>query len=487
MKFKSLAGLLLTTLLLNGCSSNEENKKETKTDDKDCIIKEDTTIELLCMLDSKYVPHVNTLIKSFEEKEPHVKVIYSNPKGSGIYSMIEKAVIAGFYKEDYPDLVQCYPDHVVKYLAKGYAVDFNSFINDKTYGLSEEEQQDYISSFMEEGRQYIEEGTYSMPFCKSTELLYYNAEILLGLTLDGINNNQPLDENYLNNLTWSELFDNLCPKLEEYDDTLPNEEKILPTANERAIVTYDSDENLFITLAKQYGYGYTSYDKDNDIASIDFDNQDMKDLMKYLKIQKDKGYFQTYKTNGDYVSSLFTSGKSLFTISSTAGVTYNFNYKNPFKVGVARLPQAELGDEHYYSINQGPSLCILDHKDDNRALASYLLWKHMTSKENSTFWSLNTGYMPIRTSAFTSEEYQASLVVKEDTTLEGHLTIDNKNKIAEVKDFTFNTPLFRGSGNARTNVGLIVEKCLKSNDLDAEIDEIFHQYAEDARSYINKN
>ena len=95
--------------------------------------------------------------------------------------------------------------------------------------------------------------------------------------------------------------------------------------------------------------------------------------------------------------------------------------------------------------------------------------------------------MPIRNSSFTSDEYKSHQVITEETPLEEHLKIDNRNKIAEVKDFTFNTPLFRGSGNARTNVGLIVEKCLKSSDLDAEIDEIFHQYAEDARSYINKN
>ena len=483
---KSFIALLLTTLLISGCSSNNNEKKDEDNNDDDYLIKEDTTIEFLSMLNSDYISYAEELIKSFEEKEPHVKVILSNPLGSGNYSMLEKTVIAGFFKEDYPDLVQCYPDNVVKYLAKGKAYNVDNYINNSTYGLSEEEKQDYISSFMQEGRGYKEEGTYSLPYCKSTELMYYNAEILLGLTIDGINNSNPIDEEYLNSLTWEELFDNLCPKLEEYNSSLPENEKILSDSS-RAIVTYDSDENLFITLAEKYGYGYTSYDKEHDVASIDFDNPEMKSLISKFKSYKDKGYFETKYSYGTYVSSLFTAKNSLFTISSTAGVSYNFNDKNPFKVGVARLPHAASQGNNYCSINQGPSLCILDHKDNNRSLASFLLWKHMTSKDNSTFWSLKTGYMPIRNSSFTSEEYLASLVVNEETTLKERLEIDNRNKIAEVKEMTFNTLLFRGSGNARTNVGLLVRDCLLSTDLANEIDDIFTSYAEDSRTYINKD
>ena len=483
---KSFVAMLLTTLLISGCSSNNNKNKNEGISDENYLIKEDTTIEFLSMLNGEYITHAETLIKSFEKQEPHVKVILSNPLGSGNYSMLEKTVIAGFFKEDYPDLVQCYPDNVVKYIAKDKAYNVDNYINNPTYGLSEEEKQDYISSFMQEGQGYKEEGTYSLPYCKSTELMYYNAEVLLGLTISGINNSNPIDEAYLNNLTWEELFDNLCPKLEEYNATLAEGKKILSDSS-RAIVTYDSDENLFITLAKQYDYGYTSYDKEHDTASIDFDNPEMKSLISKFKSYKDKGYFETKYSYGTYVSSLFTAKNSLFTISSTAGVSYNFNDKNPFRVGVARLPHASSQGNDYCSINQGPSLCVLDHKDNNRSLASFLLWKYMTSKENSTFWSLKTGYMPIRNSSFTSEDYLASSVVDEETTLKEQLEIDNRNKIAEVKEMTFNTPLFRGSGNARTNVGLLVRDCLLSTDLASEIDEIFASYAEDARSYIKKN
>ena len=473
---------VLLPLILTACGSSNKEKEKENIDDGSYFIKDDVTIDFLYMSDSNYNDELEEIIDGFKKEEPHVKVNLYNPQGSGSYAMIEKTVISGFFKEDYPDLVQCYPDNVVKYLAKGYALNIDTYLNDEEYGLSEEEKEDYISSFLDEGRQYTVEGTYSLPFCKSTELLYYNADALLGLKLDGINNDKELDEAYLSDLTWEELFDKLCPALKAYNDSLLNEEKIIVDSPDSAIFTYDSDENIFITLANQYGYPYTSIDE-NGKGSIDFDNQDMKDLMLKFKDAKDSGYLKTKRSNdGNYVSYLFQDRKALFTVSSTAGLTYTYSYNNPFKVGISKIPYAK--GKAYSSINQGPSVCILDHFDDNRSLASYLLWKYMTNEYNSSYWSLSTGYIGIRNSDYERDEYKEALVVKEDASLYDIAKADCLIKISEIINDTFNTPVFRGSGNARTNVGLLVGECLNSNDLDNEIDEIFSRYSEDAKSYL---
>ena len=247
------------------------------------------------------------------------------------------------------------------------------------------------------------------------------------------------------------------------------------------IVTYDSDENFFITLANQYNYGYTSVDN-NGKGSIDFDNANMKALMKTLRSAKDNGYLQTRGSYDDYVSYLFTGKKSLFTISSTAGLSYNYDKNNPFKIGIAKLPKAE--GKEYSSINQGPSVCLLDHEDDNRALASYLFWKYITNEKNSSLWAVNTGYMGIRESSYTSPEYLAALDVKDSTDLYEKAVSDNLKMIKEVSNTTFNTSVFRGSGNARTNVGKLLKDCLTVSDLDAEIDALFKSYSDDAKTYL---
>jgi ABC-type glycerol-3-phosphate transport system substrate-binding protein len=204
--------------------------------------------------------------------------------------------------------------------------------------------------------------------------------------------------------------------------------------------------------------------------------------MKMLNSAKKSGFLQTKITYDDYVSELFTKRKCLFTVSSTAGLSYNYNSSNPFKIGVAKIPHADGKD--FSCINQGPSVCILDHKDENRSLASYLFWKHLTNKANSSSWALDTGYMGIRNSSYQSEEYIAAINDKSED-LYKQAVADNLKKIVEVSSTTFNTPVFRGSSNARKNVGLLLSDCLLSNDIDNEIDDLFAYYSNDAKQYLN--
>ena len=477
-------GALLFLLL--GCNANSSsNNSNQNIIDGDFFVKEDVTIEFLCLTDNHYKSSLERMISEFEALEPHVKVNLTNPSAAGNYSVLEKTVIAGFFKEDYPDIVQCYPDNVVKYIDRNKAINLDPYLSNEQYGLKEEKD-DYIDTFLKEGTHYAVEGTYSLPFCKSTELLYYNADVLLdNLVLPGVNNGEALDENYFNNLTWEEMFNVLCPALKAYNEAnkVGDVYPLYDMGEGCGIFTYDSDENFFITLANQYEYGYTSVDS-NGKGSIDFDNDGMKNLMKMLKTAKDNGYLQTRGSYGDYVSNLFTSDKSLFTVSSTASLSYNYSEDNPFKIGVSKLPKAE--GKEYSSINQGPSVCLLDHNDDNRALASFLFWKYITNEKNSSLWAVNTGYMGIRDSSYTSPEYIAALEVEDDSKLYDKAVSDNLKMIKEVSNTTFNTPVFRGSSNARTNVGILLRDCLKATDLDASIDELFKNASDDAKKYLGE-
>ena len=484
MKNWQKTSLLLLPFFLIGCSSSNKNKNKSDDTQENCFIKEDVEISFLCMSDAKYNELLKGMIADFKKQEPHVTVNLSNPLGSGNYANLENIVVSGFLKENYPDIVQCYPDNVVKYIARGFALKLDKYLNNESYGILGEEKADYIDSFLKEGQKYAVEGTYSLPFCKSTELLYYHAKELIGLNLSAIdstiNEGNALTAEYLDNLTWEELFDKLCPAIKTYNDALPSSEKLYVEGTDSAIFTYDSDENFFITLADQYGYGYTSIDA-NGVGSIDYNNDGMKQLMKKLNSAKKNGFLQTKYTHDDYVSSLFQQKNCLFTVSSTAGLSYNYNRNAPFEIGVAKIPHAT--GKEYSSINQGPSLCILDHKDENRALASYLFWKHITSKTNSIDWTIHTGYMGIRNSSYISDEYKAATSYTDKSDLEKLAISDNLKKIQDVKESTFNTYVFRGSSNARKNAGLLLKACLLSADIDAEIDALFLDSVADTEKY----
>ena len=482
MRRKCLS-LAILTFLLASCNNANSSNNSNNNNNIDCFIKNKTTIQFLCLTDGNFKAELERMINEFKSVEPNVTVNLTNPAAAGNYGVLEKTVISGFYKDDYPDIVQCYPDNVVKYIDDKWdkAINLDPYLNNEQYGLKEEKN-DYLKAFLNEGRKYSKEGTYSLPFCKSTELLYYNADVLLNLNLStidsSINNGQPLDENYLNNLTWEELFNKLCPAIKEYDATV---EDIYDNGLNSGIFTYDSDENFFITLAKHYGYGYTST-KEDGTGSIDFNNEQMINKIKEMRSAKDNGYLQTRGSYGNYVSDLFISKKALFTVSSTAGLSYNYDASHPIGIGVAKLPKAEGGN--YSAINQGGSVCILDHKDNDRTLASYLFWKHITNEKNSSSWAVKTGYMGIRNSSYQSDEYQAALSPSDSSNLYAKAVSANLKMISQVRDQTFDTALFRGSGNARTNVGKLLTDSLDEETDIGDIDELFASYAADAESYL---
>lgn len=153
---------------------------------------------------------------------------------------------------------------------------------------------------------------YTMPFSKSTEVLYYNKTFFdaNGLTVP---------------TTWEEM-EATCAKIKEID---PNS---IPLG-------YDSESNWFITMCEQYGSDYTSASGDHYL----FNNETNRGFIKMFREWYQKGYLTTQKLYGAYTSGLFTSTdevKSYMSIGSSAGATHqrpaadaNGNY--PFEVGTA--------------------------------------------------------------------------------------------------------------------------------------------------------
>ena len=215
-------------------------------------------------------------------KKTHPEYVVQHVKKSGSYTEIKDATIKGLSVGNYPDMVAVYPDAVAEMLSTGKGLNIEPYMNDEEVGWTEDDFDDIPEEYINEGQNYAIPGTYSLPICKSTELLFYNNSVLNGLDLstvdDSINGGLPLDEEYLNNLTWEELFNRLCPAIAEYDSLLPADKKIIKYdskhastgSNPGALIGYDGDENMFITLAEQSGLPYTSVNQTTGRGSVDF-------------------------------------------------------------------------------------------------------------------------------------------------------------------------------------------------------------------------
>ena len=434
----------------------------------------EVTIKFVQAYGQGYQARLQTFVDSFKKVEPNVKISLEDGWISGSYDTIHSQTISDIQTGEYGDLVIAYPDHVVDYIDFGKAVKLDPFMDNADYGWTAAEKADLVQAYLHEGQEFPISGTYCLPFSKSTEAMFYNetrlldSELVRFLGTKGIT----MNKNYIETLTWEKLFNELCPAFDEYNAAHPSSPLITTSADGlNSYVGYDSDANLFITLAQQYGYGYTSVDEYGE-AHLDYNNDNMKNLMKVFADASAKGYLRSPGVIGkSYSSDYFKKSNVLFSIGSTAGVKNQV--ASTFDVGVTRIPQAHGKDTKI--ISQGPSICILNHNNDaDRQLAAWLFYKHMVNTKNTASWAIEVGYLPVRASAYTSEAYSdyCSTADKDARSTE-LLTALNAIYSSSTVESVFTTPPFKGSSTARTQVNSLMVNLLKDAADGKTIDDAY--------------
>ena len=96
----------------------------------------------------------------------------------------------------------------------------------------------------------------------------------------------------------------------------------------------------------------------------------------------------------------------------------------------------------------------------------------MAKKENTAKWAVTVGYLPIRTSAYTSETYMEYCSTEGKDELE-LLSAENAINSASTNDFVFTNVAFKGSSRCRTEVGSLVANTLKDGMNGTTIDDAY--------------
>ncbi len=387
---------------------------------------------------------------------------------SGGYDGVKEAVIADLATGNLPDLAYCYPDHVAEYLEANVVVDLSEFILDDEIGYTDEEIADFIEGYWAEGYEAfggssIEDGMYTVPFSKSTEVMYYNIDALEDLVERGVLDQETVDD--IDNWTWETFWD-VCSKIKNsvYSEWVP--------------MGYDSVDNWMITLCEQYGYDYTSSESPYYL----FNNDDVAGLLTTLKEYFDQGLYTVQDIYGSYTSNLFTVSRQttnssasdyvytiescVFSIGSSAGASYQDS--DDFEVGVTSIPQVDPTNPK--SINQGPSLVMLDQGDDDKERATWEFVKMLLEPEFQAEFSAQSGYIPVRLSAqdvtsVTIEDSEGVAVpYSEWLSSSDDLIAQTINFALENYDMYFVSPAFSGSNTARTQIGYALVYVLNGTD-----------------------
>jgi len=403
-------------------------------------------------------------IGEFNKLYPNIHIEHTSVGGWQDIAGIINTEIMG---DNQPNVAYCYPDHVATYNAAKAVVTLDDFINStveveradgttEILGLTQEQIDDFIDGFYNEGLAYGDGKMYTLPMSKSTEVLYYNKTYFEANGLE-------VPE------TWEEMKA-LCQQLKQMDP------ECIPLG-------YDSEANWFITMAEQNGNPYTSATGDHFL----FNNDANKAFVKEFREWYQNGLVTTETLYGAYTSGLFTEQDkgdkhSYMCIGSSGGASYQIPDNRAFEVGVAPIPQ--VSEDNQKVISQGPSLCILrgGKTSDMQVIASWLFVKYLTTNMAfQTDFSSTSGYMPVLESAQENELYAEWLASADGYE---YLTAMVVKVGLEEADTYFTSPAFKGSTVAREQVESLMARCISqpTDNVDALINDEF-QYAYDECMY----
>ncbi|MCI1244710.1 MAG: extracellular solute-binding protein [Bacilli bacterium] len=434
---------LLTTASLCACQNTSSSSVDTTYRNYDTVTYGDpaslkAAVTFWTINGKNNGDALNTLVAAFNKIYPNIKINITQQGGySDIETKINNAIPAGTT----PTVAYCYPDHVANYLDANAVMDVSGFVDDPTLGFQEADKavegchdedgksvygvNDFVKEYWDEGTAYQKEGTYSVPFCKSTEALFYNKTFFdaYGLSVPE---------------TWEEMW-SLCAHIKEI-------------APDKTPLGYDADSNFFISSCEQLGIPYTSSAGDHYL----FNNPEAKALMNKLVEYYNDGYFVTKATtaNGAYASTKYTEQSIIMFVGSTGGTSYATT--DNFDSEVARVPH--WANHDLKVIQQGPSLCFFNRGNWADKYGAWLFYKFATRYVNSVYFATaSTGYDPVRVSSFESQEYANWLDDNASSTFGKVATMTQ-----DLRDNYFYSPVFVGSSTARTAVGEILANIVQN-------------------------
>ncbi len=400
-------------------------------------------------------------IARFNEKYPNITIEHQSLGDyDGIFDQIRTKLTAG----NQPNLAFCYPDHVATYNKSESVVVLDDLINNQNVlgtgemmGFTQAQLDDFIEAYYNEGKEYGDGKMYSLPFQKSTEVLYYNKTVFDALGLEAPE-------------TWDDVEEIIQVLKQNYPNSTP--------------LGYDSEENMFITLVEQYNSEYTSATGEH----YTFVNDTNKAFLAKFAEWYQKGWMSTSALmGGSYTSDGFKKaddevGKIFMSIGSSAGARYQRPDKvdgaYPFEVGIVSIPQVDASNPKV--ISQGPSICIFEDENVQEVYASWLFLKFLTTDQRfQAEYAMKSGYVPVIKSVMETPTYKNAL----DKANGGDFITSLVALVAlEQQDAYYTSPAFAGSADARTQVGLLLQSVFSKYVLNADnssmINSEFQKYYE---------
>lgn len=375
-KWSSLAYVIamVTMLLLTACGgSSTGNGSNTSTSSTPGVLdsnKKYTVNFWEAFASGANKTSLEALTKQYMQKHSNVTV---NLQAYDSYATLKTKITAAIAAGKPPAISQVYEEWATQYQQSNQIVSLQPFISGKN-GFSQSELSDFYPSMLKDGQ--LNGKQYMLPFNKSVIVLYYNAHALKAA---GINPPTTIDE-MMTDLT-----------------------KVTKPDGSQWGLSYTPDVDLWSILYK--GLGGTDF-VSADGKSVAFANgadataakQALNELTPLVQSKA------LHVTTGFNWQNDFASQKSVFAISTVA--SYSFIKKaigGAFQFSEAPIPAGPKGQ---FTTLFGTNLAMYAGVDADTQSAAWDYMKFLTSPDSNSTFVQQTGYMPVRQSAFNSSALQ---------------------------------------------------------------------------------
>ena len=232
MKLKQFyTGCMLSASLLTlfGCQANESDQNVEQTNEIVTTITNPVELEFWHSMNGDLEKALNDLVDTFNTSIGAEKGITIKPVYQGSYDDLKSKITAAIKSGSTPAITQGASNYIAEFMQAGVVQPLDDYIFNEEVGIKDFD--DIYEAYRNENSQYTEDGKfYSLPFNKSTDVLYYNKTFF--------------EENGLEvPTTWAEM--------EEVS-------KQITALTNKPAFGIDSSENYVITMIKQLGGEYTS-------------------------------------------------------------------------------------------------------------------------------------------------------------------------------------------------------------------------------------
>lgn len=333
--------------------AEETTEAESEPESQAEMSIEPCEIEFWHAMSSTQEEELTALTDEFNETNEYgitVKLV-----NQGNYSDLSTKLTASAASDTLPDLAQTYNNWMTDYIDK--VVPLDDFIE-----AYMPDYDDIIESYRDEVSEF---GFVSgMPFNKSTYVYFYNKTMFDELGIEAPK-------------TWEDMATVGAAVLEG-----------------KGIPAFGVDDLAGFLEASLLQDGAEYIDETGAL----FDNDKGLETLTYIMDLYNNGYARLIGEDG-YFSTVLSNQLVGGYIGSVTGVSYIT--ADGWELGVAPLPSNETS-----AANQAGTNIAMFSTDENKQLAGFAYMMYLTSTEATTEWAEVTGYLPVRVSAYESDEYQ---------------------------------------------------------------------------------